>query len=159
MKILIITFLNLSIICFKTYADTPQIILRDGKYAYDVEQNLYWKRCSFGQVWVDSSCKGQVKKLNLHDAVNVAKKMSKVDGRKWRLPTRYELFGIINIQSEYPQVDPEIFPNTYPGPYWTSSKNFFDDKRSWTVNFFTGQFFSRFLNSQVHAVRFVTEKK
>ncbi|MBB43302.1 MAG: hypothetical protein CMM44_06005 [Rhodospirillaceae bacterium] len=158
MKITIIFIISTIIFCFRANADAPQIILRDGKYAYDVEQNLYWKRCSFGQVWLDNTCKGQIKKLTISDAIVVASKMSKIDGRNWRLPTRDELQGIIDIKTDYPQVDNEIFPNTYPGPYWTSSKNYFDEERSWTVNFFTGQFFSRFLNTQVHAVRFVTDK-
>ena len=158
MKITIIILISTIIFCSRTYADAPQIILRDGKYAYDVEQNLYWKRCSFGQVWLENTCKGQVKKLTIAEAILVAVKMSRIDRRNWRLPTRDELHGIIDIQADYPQVDAEIFPNTYPGPYWTSSKNYFDDERSWTVNFFSGQFFSRFLNTQAHAVRFVTEK-
>jgi hypothetical protein len=142
----------------ETQAQPPQIILKDGKFAYDVEQNLYWRRCSFGQAWVDETCKGDIKKLSLEDALSIASKLSKVDGKTWRLPTREELSGLIQNKPGYPQIDQEIFPNTYPGPYWTATKNYFDPSRSWTVNFFTGQFFSRFLNSQEQAVRFVTNK-
>ena len=143
----------------KVTAETQQIILKDGKFAYDVEQNLYWKRCSFGQSWVEGTCKGEIKKLNLRTASEVASKLSKVDGRKWRLPSRSELAGLLQYKEGYPKIDTEIFPNTYSGPYWTSEENYFDPSRSWTVNFFTGQFFSRFLNVQEQAVRFVTEKE
>ena len=139
-------------------SEPQQIILRDGKFAYDVEQNLYWKRCSFGQSWVENTCKGVVKKLDLKTASEVASKLAKVDGRKWRLPALSELAGLVQQKEGYPKIDEEIFPNTYPGPYWTSDKNYFDPSRSWTVNFFTGQFFSRFLNVQDQAVRFVSDK-
>ena len=140
-------------------AETQQIILKDGKFAYDVEQNLYWKRCSFGQSWVEGTCKGEIKKLSLSTASEVALKLSNVDGRKWRLPSRSELAGLLQYKEGYPKIDTEIFPNTYPGPYWTSDINYFDPSRGWTVNFFTGQFFSRFLNVQVQAVRYVTDKE
>ena len=41
----------------KVTAETQQIILKDGKFAYDVEQSLYWKRCSFGQSWIKGKLK------------------------------------------------------------------------------------------------------
>ena len=143
----------------RVIAEPQQIILKDGKFAYDVEQNLYWKRCSFGQSWVEGTCKGEIKKLYLRISTEVALKLSKVDDRKWRLPSRSELAGLLQNKEGYPKIDTEIFPNTYPGPYWTSNKNYFDPSRSWSVNFFTGQFFSRFLNVQEQAVRFVTDKE
>ncbi len=158
MRVGLIIALCLFILTSEASAESPQIILKDGKYAYDVEQNLYWRRCSFGQAWSDQTCVGEIKKLTLEKAELVALKLSKVDNKKWRLPTRDELAGLIKRKEGYPQIDGDIFPNTYPGPYWTSNKNYFDPKRSWTVNFFSGTFFSRFLNSQEQAVRFVTEK-
>ena len=66
--ILVLTLLS----PLRVTAEPQQIILKDGKFAYDVEQNLYWKRCSFGQSWVEGTCKGEIKKLNVKNSLEKA---------------------------------------------------------------------------------------
>ena len=53
----------------------------------------------------------------------------------WRLPTKDELLGILDVSKAYPlQIDTTWFLNTYSIPYWTSSP-FEEPFGAWAVNF------------------------
>jgi len=58
----------------------------------------------------------------------------------WRLPTRYELQGLVDygIPSPGLAIDPGYFPNTDFVPYWSSSTYAYYPHRAWTVGFGAG---------------------
>ena len=135
-----------------------QVLLRQDGIAIDFVNNIEWMRCSHGQNWNGKTCSGDRIKVSIEEAKKIASSYIIEGKKKWRLPTKEELLTIVKETNSPPMVDKEIFPNTYKGPYWTSNVNYFSSNRNWTVNFFTGQTFSRFLSAQKHAVRFVRDR-
>lgn len=103
------------------------------------KSNLVWKKCServhlpdseFAQFprqcspLINSDTHGvrssfQFTLEELKDHINY---LSKVDPRKWRLPTLDEALSIIEKQCENPAVNLSIFPDTFNGEYWAASK-------------------------------------
>ncbi|MEW5755100.1 MAG: DUF1566 domain-containing protein [Pseudomonadota bacterium] len=61
--------------------------------------------------------------------------------KKWRLPKRHELVGVVNatLADPYPKVDVRYFSNVRRGYYWSATEFQFNPQRMWTVNFSTGQ--------------------
>lgn len=61
----------------------------------------------------------------------------------WRLPTSRELMGLSNLGRPHPQlsVDPGFFPNTMPGPHWTSTAYIERTADAWYVIAEVGQMF------------------
>lgn len=55
----------------------------------------------------------------------------------WRVPTKDELLGLVNVAS-VPTVDTTWFPNTQAANYWSSSPDPHYAYASWYVNFFNG---------------------
>jgi hypothetical protein len=53
----------------------------------DVTTNLQWMRCSLGQTWTGSMCRGNAQQYSLQDAVNVSYRFNYAEHSDWRLPT------------------------------------------------------------------------
>jgi hypothetical protein len=52
----------------------------------------------------------------------------------WRLPTNYELFGILDHSRGKPALDPTVFTRSDAEYWWTSEVRADDPSRVWTVN-------------------------
>ena len=65
---------------------------------------------------------------------------SGLKGGDWHLPTRVELTSLIDTTRSGPAIDPEAFPGTPVGFFWTSSPwaTQHDPAFAWIVNFFEG---------------------
>ena len=59
--------------------------------------------------------------------------------RNWRLPTRNELVGIVNLGRDTPTIDVDYFPNTISSQHWTSTPRALNPQYSWNVNFKYGK--------------------
>ena len=141
-----------------TFADSR--LQRDGPVARDYVNKLEWMRCSVGQIWESDTCMGEVLMMSVPEALEVVERLSKLKGGRWRLPTVKELQTIVSKVENRPEdfkpnIDPETFPNTFAGPYWSSDQSFYSRQYQWSVNFFTGQKYNRFFPYQKLAVRLV----
>lgn len=77
--------------------------------------------------------------------------------KDWRLPTRKELYGLVDLSVPYPPgpaIDAKYFPDTAQGLYWTASSRADQPDATWTVNFSLGESLEN-NRSVPHAVRLV----
>ena len=90
---------------------------QSGEEVTDLRTGLIWARCSFGQTWRGGRCTGKPLLFTHEQALKHA---ATVEG--WRLPTRRELFGLVDTQCSSPAIDTAAFPDT-PAQllYWTST--------------------------------------
>ncbi len=158
-SVLVVFFIEIGTVS----ADTLRL-QRDGPLARDYINKLEWIRCSVGQHWENEACVGEVLMLSVPEALEVAQRMSNLEGGGWRLPTVKELQTIVSKvenrpEDTEPNIDSETFPNTFSGPYWSSDQSFYSKRYQWSVNFFTGQRYNRFFPSQKLAVRMVRDYK
>ncbi len=133
----------------------------------DLSRNIEWLRCSIGQQWNGETCIGEAMLLD-HPTINQAIKIADAQlGPSWRLPTLEELYSLVckkcKSGEKFNTVDnvaiaSKIFPNTDPRAYWTGEKNSMTKGSYWTVNFYTGHKFGRFLPNQEMAVRLVRNR-
>jgi hypothetical protein len=121
----------------------------------DKQTNLMWMRCSLGQTWQDSSCKGSPSTFNWP----FASTLSYSDGNymDWRLPSKEELSSLIYCSSgkpsywkdneelctgdfESPTIVQAAFPETPAAPFWTSTTqgNFSNIGYAWNTHFSHG---------------------
>ena len=124
----------------------------------DLKHNIYWLRCSVGQVWEKSNCKGKAIKLTMDEVAVAIEKANKQLGGKWRLPSREELESLVCIECGKVKIDKKIFPQTPYEPFWTGEKNSWSKQFYWSVNFFTGHTFGRFPGSIPNFVRLVRNR-
>ena len=124
----------------------------------DFQNNIFWLRCSVGQVWKNNTCEGTAIKLTM-DQVNQAKEKAReqLEG-DWRLPTRKELESIVCFKCGKVKINSKFFPNTPYEPFWTGEKNVWYKNFYWSVNFFTGHTFGRFPGHIPNFVRLVRER-
>jgi hypothetical protein len=93
-------------------------------------------------------------------ALNYCKTLA-LDGLTWRLPSLKELSSLVDISGSNPAIDTSVFPNTVPGPYWTSSPNPSRLWEAYTIDFSSGMgSYNDYQNDMVvpHAVRCVAEQ-
>ena len=81
-----------------------------------------------------------------------------VFGGTWRLPTLDELESLVCEKCEKPKINEKYFPGISPEAYWTQTKNRFNSKMYWTVNFMTGYNYSRFFSYQQLPVLLVQDR-
>lgn len=145
----VITFLTHPAVALKTvfYAEDDVVINK--------VTGLKWARCSIGQTWSGQTCVGEVARLSVDDALDIAKQYNDKDGTFWRLPTRAELETLVCASCDRPKIDTDLFPGTSAEPYWTGESNNFVRLHNWSVNFFTGHSYGRFYPNQSLAVRLV----
>jgi hypothetical protein len=56
----------------------------------------------------------------------------------WRLPTLVELESIVDTGHSVPAVNPNAFPSTTPGEYWTSTPVALNAGNVWSVSLSSG---------------------
>ena len=132
----------------------------EGLVVRDIKNNIFWLRCTVGQTWNSDTgrCDGEIVKLNHAEIEQAVLQASNQLGGTWRLPTLKELEGIICNQCENPKVNKKYFPDMSSEAYWTGTKNRFNSKMYWTVNFMTGHNYSRFFSYQQLPVLLVQDR-
>ena len=96
----------------------------------DLKNNIFWIRCSVGQVWKNNTCEGKAIKLTMDQVEQATTKANEQLGGDWRLPTRKELESIVCFECGKVKINSKFFPHTPYEPFWTGEKN------SWYKNFF-----------------------
>ena len=107
----------------------------------DTKTKLIWRRCTEGQAWDGAQCRGGAAVFSWEDAQVRAKNISEMEGVAWRVPEVGELKSLIGKNTSLKNnawVDLEIFPESIPDWYWTSTVYSGDEKFAWVVDFFTG---------------------
>jgi len=102
--------------------DTPRFRpSADGKEVFDSRTGLTWARCSVGQSWNGSTCRGAVQKYGWRKALAIGAQAAAKTGQPWRLPNAKEAASIAMDGKADPTVDDSVFPGTPSRLYWTSS--------------------------------------
>ena len=121
-----------------------------GQFIKDIENRVLWLRCSVGQVWSPETktCAGKIVKLNQEEIeVAIIQAEEQLSGT-WRLPTLSELESLVCISCTPAKVQNRYFPGIAREAYWSGTRNSFNSKMFWSVNFQTGHRYSRFLGYQ-----------
>ena len=132
----------------------------EGHTVRDIKNSINWLRCSVGQKWSYDleKCEGDIVKLNHSEIEQALKQASEQLGGTWRLPTLIELESLVCKSCIKPKINEKYFPGVSPEAYWTQTKNRFNSKMYWTVNFMTGYNYSRFFAYQQLPVLLVQDR-
>ncbi|MCK5917725.1 MAG: DUF1566 domain-containing protein [Cocleimonas sp.] len=155
----------------------PEATLQAGKYidnnddtVTDCSTNLMWKKYSEGQSSITCG-KGMVRQYTWENAINRFKQSSFAGYNDWRLPTIKELrsltscdrqviaprlaTSLLRDQCSKPTINNNIFPNTAPTRYWTSSTFFNKEDHAWALHFDSGsdEESLKYYNASVRLVR------
>ncbi|MDB3999781.1 DUF1566 domain-containing protein [bacterium] len=139
------------------FANNAQFIAKD-HIVIDLQSGVEWLRCSVGQRWDGAQCVGEIVKLNQEMSVQAIELADEQLGGNWRLPTREELENIVCHECSRPKIDVSIFPNTPAEPFWTGEQNKYSPRHVWSVNFFTGHTYGRFMPFQDLVIRLVRDR-
>ena len=139
------------------FANNAQFIAKD-HIVIDLQSGVEWLRCSVGQRWDGAQCVGEIVKLNQEMSVQAIELANEQLGGNWRLPTREELENIVCQECSRPKIDASIFPNTPAEPFWTGEQNKYSPRHIWSVNFFTGHTYGRFMPFQDLVIRLVRDR-
>ncbi len=110
----------------------------------DLSTGLMWRQCAVGKGGVEcgdvvdgvAGAYSWAAALDYVTAHNLAGGFAgHVD---WRLPNIKELRSLISRRCIDPAINENLFPNTPPGWYWSSSPTADDASYSWYVNFGSG---------------------
>lgn len=145
-------------------AQTDAQLMASGQWR-DPATGLIWMRCSLGQKWIDSTCKGEASKHNWQAAQDAVKAMNRNGGfgghTDWVVPhiedlssirycsTGFEatkeipskaggektIDGLCNDGYQRPTIDRAIFPNTPEDWYWSASPSAGSLNGTWLVHF------------------------
>ena len=90
------------------YAETDEQLMQSGQWR-DPETGLIWMRCSIGQSWTGSTCKGDPLEFNKwEDAQDYLDQMNKNGGfeskNNWRVPKIKELITIRNCSTGWRKI-------------------------------------------------------
>ncbi len=142
---------------YRSNLDRPKDFIPQGDgTVIDKRTGLQWMRCSFGQKWTGKKCIGQSKKYNWDEAQDNFPEFARYND--WRLPNRFELETLAFCSSgkhldrmrkydtldfcggkyKTPTIIQDIFPNTTPYWYWSSSPDKYYSHRMWGLNFNNG---------------------
>ncbi len=83
--------------------------------------NLAWMRCALGQSWDGQTCTGSADLLTWQQALQAAEQFEFGGFSDWRLPDRNELDSIVEQRCWSPSINVEVFPDTPPLGFVTSS--------------------------------------
>jgi hypothetical protein len=124
----------------------------------DLAAGLMWRSCVEGLKGKNCD-KGKALELSWAGAMTYVPKLNSEGGfagyKDWRLPNIRELGSLIEFQCVSPAINLEIFPNTSPVHFWSSSGYHFYTHYSWFVDFSIGQITNgeRILPKQLRLVR------
>ncbi len=124
--------------------------VQDNGTVIDNRTNLQWMRCSYGQTWSGTACEGEPTQLTWQEAVELKHSFAGHDdwhlptryeqetliycssgkdgGRVDKNHKMYKMLprmldSVQKCKGKYdkPTIFQDIFPNTQPSPYWTST--------------------------------------
>jgi hypothetical protein len=112
----------------------------DGQEVTDTTTHLTWRRCAEGMLWDGKACTGKPAKFSYAAAKQAASGTAKSAARAWRIPSRDELVGLVDMTAKKkPRIDAQAFPQTPSAPFWASRPGSDDDLNAWLVNFANGK--------------------
>jgi len=144
----------LNVVPLSVQAQEPTFVSK-GPIVIDVSGGLDWMRCSIGQVWENDTCVGSALLVPFGSVEPLITRAQRNIGPDWRLPSREELERLIVVNPDPPMINQNVFPNTYPGLYWTGDTNWLMPHAHWSLNLFTGHAYGRANKNQTFAVRLV----
>jgi uncharacterized protein (TIGR02145 family) len=140
----------------------------------DYSTGLMWKKFSEGQRSIACE-KGMVRQYTWDYAVNRFRQTSFAGYNDWRLPTVEELRSLINCEYKLatsltenryttfsmekqcgkPTINRDVFPNTSPTRYWTSTPFYNKEEYAWSLQFDSGKDEEnlKYYNASVRLVR------
>jgi hypothetical protein len=107
----------------------------DGQEVTDSTTQLTWRRCAEGLAWNGKTCAGKLAKYKYGAAKTAASGV----GKGWRIPSRDELVGLVDMNRKKPRIDPVAFPGTPSLPFWATKEGSTDDLNAWLVSFANGK--------------------
>lgn len=120
----------------------------DGRYAISadgtevtdttVTAQLTWRRCVEGMAWNGSTCVGTPLTFTHEQALQWAMQQAAATGVAWRVPSVKEQDWIVQREIPSPPIAHKTFPNTPPGPTWTSTPEVGSPAQAWAVDFGVG---------------------
>jgi len=141
----------------RSVAEASTFMKRD-HLVIDLTFGVEWLRCTVGTVWNGETCEGDPVRLTQEQIGEAIRQANEQLGEGWRLPTLEELQGLVCDTCGTPMIDADIFPATPAEPYWTGDVNAFSSRYYYSVNFFNGWTFGRFLPDKPLAVRLVRDR-
>lgn len=129
----------------RIYASTPTTrfqVAAPGTVV-DTKHQLMWMRCPLGMRWKADTCVDVAANFVWLDVKYDIAEMNRQGGyaghRDWRLPTLKELEGIVEHRCIDPAINSEIFPDTPPTGFWSSSEDARHAKGVWLIYFLHGK--------------------
>jgi hypothetical protein len=107
----------------------------DGQEVTDSATHLTWRRCAEGLAWDGKTCAGKLARYKY----GAAKVAASGVGKGWRIPSRQELVGLVDMQRKKPSIDPVAFPGTPAMMFWATKEGSTDDLNAWLVSFANGK--------------------
>lgn len=123
------------------WAETPRFDRIEGEsgdwIVIDNKTHLEWQGCPAGLTG-EICTKNEVKRLTWQGALEYCETLGYGGYDDWRLPNRRELFSIVDIGSDDPEIDKSKFPETPSFYFWSSSSYAGDSSTAWSVYFGNG---------------------
>jgi hypothetical protein len=115
-------------------------ILPDGSEVRDTTSNahLIWERCVEGMTWDGTTCRGVASTFTHEQALQHAAQRALSTGQAWRVPSVKEQNWLVQRYIPSPPIEHPTFPNTPPGPHWTSSPEVRAPGNAWAIDFDVG---------------------
>jgi hypothetical protein len=73
-------------------------VFKDG-LVIDIDNNLMWMRCEFGQTWNGVYCEGKAERLKFDEAQSTAKRTNYGGYSNWRVPTIQEINSLVYCEN------------------------------------------------------------
>ena len=153
-------FYLILIVCLKTNILLASNYIDKGFYVIDLKNKIEWLKCSAGQQWSDSKqrCLGEPIKLDQVEIKEANRQLNEQIEGEWRLPSRKALESLDCDDCEGVKINQKVFPDPPAHPFGTSQKNWWSPKFIWSVNFFTGHSYGRFVSEKKLFVRFLRDR-
>ena len=158
LHIIILYIIIINIFYSNNKALSNNYLIEKEHLVLDLQNNIFWLRCSVGQVWTNNTCEGKAIKLTMEQVEQAKEKAIEQLQGDWRLSTRKELESIVCFECGKVKINSKFFPNTPYEPFWTGEKNTWYKNFFWSVNFFTGHTFGRFPGTIPNFVRLVRNR-
>lgn len=126
--------------------------------AHEPKQNIFWYRCSAGQIFRNRRCVGEPLRLPLDEARAYAEEFAaRGDGKGWRLPSIDEMSGIAETSCHNPALNPNVFPGIEPRNYWTTTPSRWGRQFGCSVYTLRGDWYCRAANRLDNAFMLVRD--
>ena len=104
------------------------------------------------------TCSGETVRLSQEEISIAVQQAEQQLGGQWRLPTKDELASLTCVECDPPKIRQKYFPNMEREAYWSGTKNRWNGRMYWSVNFMTGHVYSRFFSYQQLPVLLVRDR-